>query len=595
MYRYQRTSMLIFSLACFAAFGCDEPETVEDPSTPVVQALLSDSVAIGELFELQGRNFLDGENGRSALLFEGSFEGVDGVSEPVFVEAPVFLGESDDDGSQVVQWSRFGPFSHPFAVIGRPGRFSGSVTAINRFDDGREVEGEPLDASIEVEPSIEFVELQPVGAECGMPALSGFAGIPYRIGVRAMGFVPKEFDFQITSLQHLDAIESVESFRQAAGGPDIAIGDNEDIVFQPVPADLKFYVAAILVRATDDSGRSIESVLPFSIHRPVEVHYDGKYEIAEHYIPEPVTACIPGAIGNRVTYSETRSETRQRSVQVRISQSWAEDHVSGTTADWRDGYSVGETSSTTAGVSSSDTATEGSSLTEGEAYNNSESNNFTYGTADAENWNSSHNVGVEGSVEVGASGGASIPLVAEGKVSTSVRVTGRYGYTWGSGGSATTSRNWGSTTNRGSSQTWSGQYSLANSTTQGRSMSDTEGRTSSRTYNFGGSASESQRISEGMSEDEASTWSESSSHSTLTSYTGFIPVGKFGVFYRQTLRMARVGKVVAYNACGEQSAMGEIVLNEWKWAPDLAIGDSCDTTIPESNLPEAKCHIPPCQ
>jgi hypothetical protein len=284
----------------------------------------------------------------------------------------------------------------------------------------------------------------------------------------------------------------------------------------------------------------------------------------------------------------------QRSVAVRISQNFNISNGVSNTQNWQEGYQEGETLASTLLESQTTSRSEGSTLQRGQAHNESESNNFTHGTTDAENWNTSHTAGGSLSVSVGAEGGASIPLVAEGKVSTSTTATGSYSYNTGQGGSQARSRNWGASSNRGSSNSMSESYTLNNSTSNSRSISDTTSRTNSRTYSFGGAATVDQRISQGMTEDESQTWSESSSNTTLTSYSGFIPVGKFGVFYRQTIRMMRVAKIVSYNACGVQEDMGEIMLNEWKWAPDLAIDDSCGAELPPANLPPAQCIIPPC-
>ena len=578
--------------------GCADEAPV-DPglaNQPSVQSLSESSFAIGEVFSMKGRKFLSESEGSNFILFKGTFTPAGGgFAQDVEVEAPVFVVEQGDDGTQTVQWNRFGPFAHPFLAEGQVGRFEGTIRAITEHKDGTVVLGGTTSASFDVDPSLEFVEVQPLGADCGIPALSGFGGLPYRITVRAMGFTPTRYEFQLTSLQSAADLRTPKAFTKAATGPTATLGEDEDIVFQEVPPDLKYYIAAIVVRATDAaSGREVEAMLPFDIHRPVEIEYDGNFQVAEYYPPEPVTACIPGSIGNRATYSESTTRAAQRSVSVRISQSFSVAKGISNTQDWREGYQEGETVASTVLDSQTTSRSEGSALQRGQAHNESEANNFTYATTDAENWNASHTVGGSVSVMVGAEGGASVPLVASGKVSASTTATGSYAYNTGQGGSQARSRNWGATSNRGSSSSVSDTYTLNNSTSNSRSISDTTSRNSSRTYSFGGAATVDQRISEGMSSEEGQTWSESSSNTTLTSYSGFIPVGRFGVFYRQTIRMIRVGKLVSYNACGVREVMGEMLMNEWKWAPDLAIGETCDAQLPPANLPPAQCVIPPC-
>ena len=53
-------------------------------------------------------------------------------------------------------------------------------------------------------------------------------------------------------------------------------------------------------------------------------------------------------------------------------------------------------------------------------------------------------------------------------------------------------------------------------------------------------------------------------------------------------------EVRSYNLCGLASHMGELQFNEWTWAPELAIGDSCEVVPPPPTLPAARCFIPPC-
>jgi hypothetical protein len=585
------TSCLLFVI------GCADEEVVTPSTLPVVQSLSEGSYAIGEVFSMQGRNFLPENDGANYILFRGIFTPADGgAAEEVEVEAPVFMVNQEDDGAQTVQWNRFGPYAHPFLADGKLGRFQGTIRAITEHKDGTVVLGDTSTMEFDVDPSLEFVEVQPEGADCGIPALSGFGGLPYRITVKAMGFVPTKYEFQVTSLQEHADLRTPSVFTKVAQGPTSTIGIDEDIVFQTVPSDLKYYIAAIVVRATDAaSGKEVEAMLPFDIHRPIELQYDGNFQVAEYYQPEPVTACIPGSIGNRASYSESTTKSVQRSVAVRISKNFNISNGVSNTQNWQEGYQEGEAVASSVLESQTTSRSEGTALQRGQSHNESESNNFSQGTTDAENWNTSHNVGGSLSMTVGAEGGASIPLVAEGKVKTSTTATGSYGYNTGQGGSQARSRNWGASSNRGSSNSMSESYTLNNSTSNSRSISDTTSRNSSRTYSFGAAATVDQRISEGMTEDESQTWSESSANTTLTSYSGFIPVGKFGVFYRQTIRMMRVAKMVSYNACGVQEDMGEILLNEWKWAPDLAIGDTCDAELPPANLPPSQCIIPPCE
>ena len=115
----------------------------------------------------------------------------------------------------------------------------------------------------------------------------------------------------------------------------------------------------------------------------------------------------------------------------------------------------------------------------------------------------------------------------------------------------------------------------------------------SRTWDFSGSSSNATVVSEGMSESENATWSESASHRTVQEFSGRIPRNQVGMFYRQTTRMVKRAEVRAYNQCGLAEHLGEIQFNEWEWAPDLALAESCDNGPPPTNLQPEACFIPP--
>lgn len=104
----------------------------------------------------------------------------------------------------------------------------------------------------------------------------------------------------------------------------------------------------------------------------------------------------------------------------------------------------------------------------------------------------------------------------------------------------------------------------------------------------------SQTIQESESQSGTEEWIVSSSDCTALSFSGFIIPQMYGVFYRQTTRMIRQGQVVAYDLCGNSTVVGEVVLNDYTWSPDLAIGTECGATFPETSLPEAQCIISPC-
>ena len=88
-------------------------------------------------------------------------------------------------------------------------------------------------------------------------------------------------------------------------------------------------------------------------------------------------------------------------------------------------------------------------------------------------------------------------------------------------------------------------------------------------------------------------WTVSSEESTIVSFQARILAGQYGVFYRQTTRMALPGAIIAYNRCGIAEVVGEANFFDYAWSVDLGTGNDCPP-LPESNLPDAECFIAPC-
>jgi len=79
--------------------------------------------------------------------------------------------------------------------------------------------------------------------------------------------------------------------------------------------------------------------------------------------------------------------------------------------------------------------------------------------------------------------------------------------------------------------------------------------------------------------------SSSTTKSKGLDLSGQILPGLYGVFYRQTTKLYRVGHLVGHTVCGQDVDLGEAILTDWIFTPDLATGPQC---APASNLPPAK-------
>jgi len=227
--------------------------------------------------------------------------------------------------------------------------------------------------------------------------------------------------------------------------------------------------------------------------------------------------------------------------------------------------SGGETNGTT--VSYTQTTTETRTRTLGLTWDESwltSVSNMTGGSTtrtNSVNWQVSHTetegwtFGWDASTSVTGGAEASVFGLAKASLSTTVQ------------GGIHQDHNWGYTDGR----SVGGDYS----------ESDTESWATTNT--------QSHNVAQGSSD----FWAVSSSDSTALQMTGLILPGRFGVFYRQTTRIAIPGSIVAYNLCGQPEVVAQSNFFDYQWSLELAQGPTC-SPLPESKLPEAECIMAPC-
>lgn len=395
----------------------------------------------------------------------------------------------------------------------------------------------------------------------------------------------------------------------------------ENLVFEKVKEEYSSYISKIEILAYDIDSNEAKTELPFRVVRPIEIKHFGNYELAEIYEPVPVTGCIPGTVGNSVQYSESQNETRQTSVSVSYNKSWSDSSSTSLATSNSEGISVNETNSTVANSSLSESETQSESFSDTTAQG--ESSNVQFSTSDGENWSWSldesqsqtsgtsqgenTNTGVNGSTTVGASGEGSLPFLAKasGKVEVSAGIQRGWGSTnstsesnstgtnrgYSTGGSSQNGRAFGSTQNDSRSYSLSGAYVLSSSTSN--SVSESSSLSSGRVWNMSESISSGKVITEGNSESLSQTIVSSESSTTTFSYSGYIPRGRYGTFFRQTSRYVKLSEIITYTLDGLPQHAGYVMMNTWAWAPDLSLGISCEQAG-ISNLPVSECVIPPC-
>ncbi len=446
-------------------------------------------------------------------------------------------------------------------------------------------------------------------------SLSGniLGGLKFYLKVDSYKFSPIKIVYNITSPY------SSQEFDHLFNSPvsnDILIHKVQD-----VPENISSYITLFKVSAYDAENNYVENIIPIKVVKPLEVKHYGKYELAEVYDSMPVTGCIPGSVGNSVQYSESQSETKQNSVSIVINKSWSDSFSNNTSQTFSEGISVNETQGT---VNSSSLS---SSETQSESYQNTisegESNNISFSTNDGESWSWSlgesnsetqgqsssqgSNTNINGSVTTGVSGEGSLPFLAKasGKVEVSAGISRGWNSSdtlsqsesssssrgYSTSGSSQNGKTFGSVQNDTRSHSLSGAYVLSKNVSN--TISESSSLSSGRVWNMSESTTSGKVVTEGNSESLSQTIVSSETSSTIFSYSGYIPRGRFGMFHRQTSRYVKLSEIISYDLNGFPIHSGFIVMNNWSWAPDLKIGNSCEEVL-NSNLPQSECLIPPC-
>ena len=106
------------------------------------------------------------------------------------------------------------------------------------------------------------------------------------------------------------------------------VGTDGEFRVPQVPAGINAYGAVVTVQARSTTGELVSSSFGVSVHRPLEVFYNGNVEVAEVMNPTPVSGCIPGGFNGRdVQYTESESQTLAKNYAVSWNESWLQSHT----------------------------------------------------------------------------------------------------------------------------------------------------------------------------------------------------------------------------------------------------------------------------
>jgi hypothetical protein len=600
--RFSLAVVITGLLAGCAGSGVDNQPTVLPAR---ITGFSANRLAVGDQLTLSGSGFLTPDQGWVDVRFAGTFSASDGSgSQPVDLTIPL---QANDAGQLV--WERFGAYRVPFGPGDKIGTFDGKVYAINRYYSGEEVPSTDLfatPATLEVAPSVVLVDMRAVGhgwiADCKFAATTAINEVPYLMHFKAVGFEASQFLYTFGEGFLVDgqATTSVTRYNH----PMLSNDHTMLVAFAEVPDNTQGFQTSVIVQGTATDGSQYMLDVPILVRRPLQVYFPDPMAIAQIYQPQPVSGCIPGGqVGITTAYSESTSETRTRQLTNTQSVGWDKTYGQ----QFTDTYGKSNTQGTDSSTNTTNTVTDGRTTTHDEntTYTNSMTQGFartnhidyTQMSTNSYDWTVNNESHHDFNKEVGGMAGGSlfgiVDIGAQGKVGwvdgTSMGTSQHTGTmnTTGttSGTSSTTSQDVTEGVARSQGTSWgiSQTYAEANSFTQGQHYDSTDSYSDAATKStsLGMQLQTSQSVSESVS---------------TTNYQGLVTSGNVpalenAVWYRQTTRLVRVGVIVAYDLCGNGSPVGNTSIDDWTWAPDLAIGNSCP---PPPDLPPAQCLLEPC-
>lgn len=304
--------------------GCAGLVAGDSAERPVLLAMSTDHITVGQPLDFYGGAFYNAtDSGHSEVRFKGEFKSDSGKTYAVDQR----VRTNWSDGNHIV-WPFVGPYSNPFVPKDgdQLGTFTGQLTAINvaggdNSDSHEEAESGPIDVTLTFEPGIIVRDMQPVAATCDEPAKRMLGGFAYKLEVEAVGFTPVNFTYLIGG-ESRTALPRV--FRQLATGNVDHFGDAGELVIAPVPDGEPFYLAGIGIGSLGTDGIQREMHLTIGVHRPIEYIDSGEVAIAQIEPAKPDSGCLSGGqtTGSTVTYQETVTETRTRTLGLTWDESW---------------------------------------------------------------------------------------------------------------------------------------------------------------------------------------------------------------------------------------------------------------------------------
>jgi len=431
--------------------------------------------------------------------------------------------------------------------------------------------------------------------------------LPQKIKIESFGFQPIKYKYIVNTKK-----ESI-TFEHSYNTP---VSDDylDNIIWEKPSNNESFYLTSIIIIVSDINGFEVLNALPVKVVRPLEIRYDGTYELAQTFEPVPVSGCITGSIDNRIDYNESKSETRENSIDISISKDWNKSIGLSVSQELTEGIQISQTIGNS--ISSSSEQSESTENGWETSQSKSSSNEFNWSTSNGESWefNNSNSIGnsqtnetqneINGSVTVGVEGEGSLPFL--GKIGGNVSTTGGVRRGWNNANTNSTEQTRGysisgnseKSQSFGSVQTDEATTGLNGAYVVGKSFSNSietaEEQSNTRVWDMTNGTSQENVVSVGNAESISKTQTISTSVTTSLNFSVFLPRNRKGIFYRQTSRWIREIKIITYDLNGTPKLAGKMFANEWNWAVSMSIGNSCQEISKPNNMDIASCYIEPC-
>lgn len=581
------------------------PDPSEQP--PVITALNTTELAVGDPLEFIGDGFVTGDLQHTEVQFVGDFVPGDG-SSPVAVDFTVTL-KAGSDGR--LRWERFGGYRVPFHPAGNKlGVFEGSVAAANvtmgvsatpSFEPVdvvvvRTPQSAPLAVRIQVLPSLVVLDNRAVAdgfvAGCAEPSTVLLETMRYALRVQALGFSAASFTVEarqglLVGDSVLDAwrVETrTQQFRATGNG-----SENFSVFHRwaPVPQFHGGYRSSIRVEGHGVGvTRAVE--FPFVVRPAVVPEVRPLVDVAELFPATSVSGCIPGGPASlQTSYAEPVTELRSRTRQ----ETFVPDANAALTAAHPTDFSsqAGFAQNRLAMVPVLDLTTDAVTQSTTDVFSAAPLRGFETDMAWRRETASAQPTSALLSAvqaELDASPFGAVPGATRSwndNESWSLRTAM---------GAARVAVDAGRTRGDPSRQLWPSEgASWGPTRSYRRQVGWAMDATLIEAPHFVAASNEGEAIDAVLPQDELALTTASSSEA-LEGQSAFVWAGMQGMWYRQTARTVQLGTYVVHDLCGNGTEVGALQLTDWSFEADMAIGMACP---PATNLPATACFLEPCQ